>query len=262
MKTILSQNIIAVTIGTVIFSLALVISAFLVSNTDFYIRTLGGDQLASGETPNTISVDGQGRVYVKPDMVTFTVSASSTKPTSKEALNGVNEKISAVQKVLKEEGVDENDIQTASLNIYTEYDYKDSGRTVLGQTANQSLSVKIKNIDSDASKAASIIDKVANISNIEIYSITFDIEDKTEIFTKAREEAFKKAEQKAKELSSLGDVKLLKPIAISDSGVEYNAPVYQNTATFDKAESMASDSSLSTGKLEITTTVSVTFGIE
>lgn len=263
MKTLLSQNLVAVTAGAVIFSLALIIAAFIVANTDIYIRTLGGDGLANGSLPNTISVDGDGKVYAKPDMVTFSVSASETRNSSEEALNAVNDKMANVQSILKDEGIDGNDIQTSNLSIYTEYDWTESGRKILGQRASQSLEIKLKNIDGDASKAAKIIDRVSTINNIEISSITFDIEDKTEIFTQAREEAYKKAQQKAEELAKLGGVKLLKPISISDSTVDYSASVYKNTAVFEESLNAAdSDTSLLTGQLELRSTVSVMYGIE
>ncbi len=254
----------AVIAGAAVFGVALIATGFLVSQTDIYVRSLGGGELSEGKVANTISVNGQGKVFAKPDMVTFSITVSERRDTTSDALDAANEKISKVQDALKSEGVDEKNIQTSNFSIYPEYDWQRDQQTLLGYRASQTLTIEIKDIDEKATKAATVIDKVSEIQQIEISSIAFDIEDKTELFSLAREEAFKKAKQKAEELANLGDVELLKPISITDSNIDYNPPVFSNYAKLavDQAESSAGSTSISTGQLELNITVEVVFGIE
>lgn len=247
----------------VIVSLAIVISAFLISRTGIYIKNTGGVE-SNGKVSNTISVSGDGRVSAKPDMVRINVGFQETAPTSQVALSRVNEKVSTAMTVLKNNGIPESDITTDNLSIYTEYDYSGSSRRVIGQRASQSLEVKIKKIDAKGEKAAKIIDQLSSIENVQMHGIYFDIEDKTQFFTQARELAFNKAQQKAEELAKLSKVKLTKPISISDSTYDIAPqPRMSNVAEFKAlSSSIANDTQISTGELNISANLSILWGIE
>ncbi|MGI5840905.1 MAG: SIMPL domain-containing protein [Patescibacteria group bacterium] len=247
----------------IIVSLALIVSAFLISKTGIYIKNTGGVE-SNGKVSNTISVTGDGRVAAKPDMVRVNIGFQETAPTSQAALTKVNEKIASVMTVLKNNGIPESDITTDNLSIRTEYDYSGSARRVVGQRASQSLEIKIKKIDAKAEKASKIIDEISVIDNVQMNGISFDIEDKTELFSQARELAFNKAKQKAEELSKLSKVKLTKPISISDSSYDIAPlPRYTNVAEFKALdESIGSGSQISPGELNISANLSILWGIE
>ena len=117
-------------------------------------------------------------------------------------------------------------------------------------------------IDKDSEKVGKIIDTLGAINGLELNSVNFDIEDKKEFFSKAREQAFEKAQQKAAEYAKFGKVTLLKPISISDASISYNPPVFSNYAKMDMMAENAVGSSLPAGQLEITATVNVVFGIK
>ena len=247
-----------------IISLALILSAFLISRTGIYIKNTGGVE-SNGKVSNTISVDGDGKVFAKPDMVQVNVSFQETASTSKAALDKVNEKIDSAMKVLKNNNIPESDVATGNLNIYTEYDYSNSYRRIVGQRASQSLEIKIKKIDSKATKATKIIDELSSIDNLQINGISFDIEDKAEFFSKARELAFNKAKQKAEELAKLSKVKLTKPISISDSTYDISPVSYTTNVAQLKSfgsGAVANDTQISTGEMGISANLSILWGIE
>ncbi len=250
-------------IPILIVSLAVVISALFISRTGIYIKNTGGVE-SNGKVSNTISVSGDGKVSAKPDMVQLTVGFQEIAPTSKAALEKVNSKIDAVMNILKNNNIPESDITTSNLNIYTEYDYSNSTRRVVGQRASQSLEIKIKKIDAKATKASKIIDELSSVDNLQMNGIYFDIEDKTQFFSKARELAFNKAKQKASELAKLSGVKLVKPISISDSTYDVTPMPYLSNVNQYKTlnSAVASDAQISTGEMSISTNLSILWGIE
>ncbi|MBU0975584.1 MAG: SIMPL domain-containing protein [Patescibacteria group bacterium] len=236
-------------------------STLIVKGTKFYIKNIGTGVTDEGEILNSISVTGDGKVYAKPDMVEFNVSISELKPTSKEALSAVNEKIASIKKKLKDGGVKDEDIKTQNLTLAPEYDYRNGQSYLEGQRATQALNVTLKKIDEKAEKVANIIDSVSEIDNVYIGWIRFDIEEKGDYFTQARELAFGKAKQKAGELADMAEVELLDPLSISDASIDYASQyTQQNVArSFESADEVQTE--ISTGQLEISIRLNVKFGI-
>ena len=61
-----------------------------------------------------------------------------------------------------------------------------------------------------------IISQVSEIEWVFVNSINYDIDDKTEYYSQARELALKKANQKAEDLAKYAWVNLWKPVSISE----------------------------------------------
>lgn len=250
-------------ITTAIVALTIILSAFFISRTGVYIKNTGGVE-SNGKISNAISVSGDGQVFAKPDMVEINVGFQELASTSKDALDKVNSKVDQAMKILKNNNIPDTDITTNNISVNTEYDYSTATRKIIGQRASQSMSVKVKKIDAKAAKAVKIIDELSAIDNIQMNGISFDIEDKTQLFTKARELAYNKAQQKAQELASLSKTKLSKPISISDSTFDITpVPMTTNVAQF---KSMAVDSAnqtqIATGQMGITANLSIVWGME
>jgi hypothetical protein len=246
----------------VIVSAAVILSALIFKSTGIYIKSISGAEV-NGRVSDTISVSGDGKVTARPDMVELTVSISNLAATSQQSLDKTNQKVSQITQILKNNGLPDTDYQTTGLNIYTEYDYSNSTRRITGQRSTQSLEIKIKKIDDKATKAAKIIDELSAVDNIEINGITFNIEDKTKLYTQARELAFGKAKQKASELANLAGVKLTKPVSISDSNVEVSPVRYSNTAQLKMADSaIGGGTEISTGEMSVSSNIQILWGIE
>lgn len=255
---------------TILFSVfcvcsTIIAAVFLLQKTSFYIKDLGNGVTDNGEVLNTISVKGDGKVYAKPDKAEFSVRVTKTRDTSKQALEEVNKRISKIKERLDKKGVVEKDIQTSNLSIYPDYDWKNNNWVLVGQRASQTLTVSVRNIGEKATKIAEILDEVASVDDVRIFSIKFDIESKKDIFSQARELAFKKAEQKASELAELASVELLDPVSIKDVSTDFNKGTYEVTQTnvaFEYEEyNSQTRSEISSGQLEIKVRLDVKFGI-
>ena len=244
--------------GTVAFSMV------MLKNTGIQIQNAGG-VTESGALQNSISVSGEGRVMAKPDLVRISAGVSEIGKTTKEAQEKANKKLNQIISILEENGVAKKHLQTQRLSFYPEYDWhKDDGRELVGQRAEQTLSIQIHDIDKDEKKVTNILDALGNIDGLRVNSVNFDINDKEGFFSQAREKAFEKAEQKAKELARMGNVKLLKPITISESSMNYQPPMLRNYAKMEMVmdSRVSSGSSLPSGELEVTATISVVYGIK
>lgn len=249
-------------ISVIIFSVALLLGALFISQTNFTIRQIGAS--LDGSTPsNSISVAASGEAFLKPDTLTMRIGVSEKAATTKKAIEAANTKINEVRALVLKSGVAEKDVQTSSLSLYPDYDYNNGTQVLIGQQASQTLTVKMRDIGEDAAKAASLIDNVATINNITLNSINFSAEDDAAAVTAARQEAMDKAKAKAEELAAAAGVSVLAPISITESTDSYSTPTYYarsyaEAAVFDDA----GDTEISTGELGVSVNVSVLYAIE
>jgi uncharacterized protein YggE len=100
-------------------------------NTDFYITSTSNNELPNNLVANTISVQGDGKIFATPDMLIINLSVEETKETTQAAQTEVNTKINKIKEILKNYEVKDSDIQTKNVNVYPEYDYRDSGKILL-----------------------------------------------------------------------------------------------------------------------------------
>jgi len=250
---------------TTIFSVVIICAvlfgmSYNLKNTGISIRNTG---TVGSNVQNSINVYGEGKISVTPDIVMIRAGVSETRDTTKEAQKATNQKIAKILEILRTYNVPDKNIQTSNLSFDEKYDWSVNERKIIGQEVRQTLAIKIPEIIEDSTKVTNILDELGNVDGLELNSVIFDLEDKKEAYTKAREKAFKKAQQKAEELADLSDVKLLKPITVTEGSSRSYPPIYANYA---KAEmdmgNTGGESSLPSGELEITTKLNVIFGIE
>src|SRR3989344_3372001 len=95
-----------------LYLLALVLSEFK------SMRYIGSGVSAS----NTITVSGEGEVTAVPDTATFSVTIQERARTVEAAQETATEKSNEIVDYLKEEGIEEKDIQTTDYSVYPEYE--------------------------------------------------------------------------------------------------------------------------------------------
>ena len=170
------------------------------------------------KTEHSISVQWDGEVYATPDTLILSFRVEETAPTTAEAQKNANEKINKVKEIIKQFNVDSTDIKTTNVNVYEQFDRKDSWRVSLWYTASHSLEVKIKKANVENEWIGSeIIAQISEIGWILVNNISYDIEDKAPFYAEARKLAMEKAYQKASDLAKYGNVKLWDPISIIEN---------------------------------------------
>jgi uncharacterized protein YggE len=220
------------------------------------------------ERKSSVSVVGTGTISVKPDMIQMSISLSKTAQTTKLAQEEIGKMVRQALEVLKNSGVEDKNITTASLSFNPEYDYRPSRRVLVGQRAEQTITFSIHDIQTDSEKASQIIDRLVQINGIELNQMSFSVKNNTEHFAKSRELAFRKAEEKAKQYAELSGLKVARVLSISEETDQNNFPVYRQKMLQNSMQEMVADmassgsTALPSGELEITTKIMAEFILE
>ena len=205
----------------------------------------------------TVSVSGEGIVTVEPDMVSFNISVSESAETTAVAQQKTNKKISVILDQLKQQGIEDKDIKTESINFSTDYKWNDGERTVIAQRASQNISVTVN----DLSVFPTLIDSLGtSVDGFEIYGTNFDVADKAKYYAEARSLAYKSALEKAELYALRAGMNVERPLTITENGnTGFSNRLLMKTATTMAAESMSVDTQIPEGTLEVSISVSVQF---
>ena len=207
--------------------------------------------------PQEITITGEGKVFVKPDIALVDLGVKTEARKSVDAVSQNNEKMNAIIKAVKDLGVDEKDIRTSAYNLYPVYDYIESGRVFVGYSLDQQISVKIRNFD----KISDVLDKATLEGANTIGDLQFTIDDLEKSRADAREKAIEQAKAKALVLANQAGLKLIKLVNISEEYASSPQPMYEMSGSanvFDKS-SVAPD--IQSGQSEINTTVYLTYRV-
>jgi uncharacterized protein YggE len=160
-----------------------------------------------------------------------------------------------VMDALRQLEIAEEDIQTVDYSIQAEIDWDDDEHRVIGYVVNNSVRVKMR----DMERVGDVLDAVTEAGANNVYGIQFTFDDPSALQEQARAEAMDEARKKAEALAELGGVRLGAPRTISES--TYETPYYLD-AVYAAAESgRGGGTSVSTGQLEVTVQVQVTYDI-
>jgi uncharacterized protein YggE len=212
---------------------------------------------------STVSVSGIGAVMAQPDMVQITINFSHVAQTTKQAKEEVDQKIRQILDILKEEGVEDKNIRTASLNYGAEMEYRDGRAVQVGQRADQAIMAIVNDIINDSNKFSALLDKITAIDRVVIRDIKFDTENKTELYKQSRELAYQKALDKANQYATLSGLKVVKTLTITEErsrDILFGA--YQKNVAYEAAASAGPSASVPTGEQEVTSEIMVTFLLE
>jgi uncharacterized protein YggE len=221
------------------------------------------------ETENTITVTESGEVYAKPDLALITFSVTNEAKTVAEALSENTKNMNAVIEAVKEQGVEEKDLKTTNFNIYPRYEWRQteiclippcpSGeRTLVGYEVNQSLQVKIRDLE----KTAEILQAAADAGANQVGDLQFTVDKEDEFKKQAREEAIKKAKAKAQELAKELGVRLVRVSNFSESGLGVRYYALEKSAVPAAMGGEEEMPEIETGENKIEVTVTITYDIK
>ncbi len=203
---------------------AVAVAVFLI----LFLGTLTVNQIKEGryigqesQFKNTISVSGQGKVVGKPDIGQVSLSVISQATTVAAAQKSNTEKMDKVTKAIKDLGIKEEDLKTASYTIMPRYQYSAGRSDIIGYEVSQSLEVKIREL----TKVGEILGKAAEAGANQVGSLNFTFDDPEKLKSEARQEAIDNAKAKAKDLAKALGVTLGKVSSFSESSSDGSIPV-------------------------------------
>ena len=241
-------------VGVVVISLALVLSLVGFSACTAGPTTIGTVDLNTQQ--EGIWVNGQGEVTVTPDLATLWLGVEAQADTVTEAQSQAVEAMDNVMTALTDNGVDEDDIQTQYFSIDQVTRWDDDEYVVIGYRVTNMVIAKIRDIDN----VGAIIDAVAEAGGdlTRINNIAFSVDDPSEYYEEAREEAMADAKAKAEQLADLAGIELGQPTYISEGNI-YPPIVYRDAGM---APEEGYTTSIGPGEIELTLTVQVAYAIE
>ncbi len=218
---------------------------------------------------NTITLSGHGEVQAVPDIATVYFTISKDAKTVKEAQDMVAEVEKKALASLKENKVAEKDIKTQNASFYPKYEWKSSSspvcmmqycppggsQVIVGYTASESLTVKVRNTD-DAGK---IMQGLGALGVSDLSGPNFSIDDEDALKADARKEAIVDAREKAEALAKDLGVKLGKVVSFSENG-GYAYPMMYSKDMMNSSAASA-PASLPKGENTISSDVTITYEI-
>lgn len=158
---------------------------------------------------NSVSVTGQGKVTYQPDIAIVTLGVQIDKVAKPdEALNQLNDKITKVVAAIKALGIAPEDIVTQNYSLYPQYDYVNNVSSLSGYSANQLITVKVRDIKTVPDKVSRVIAEASRAGVNQVSGVSFDVSSLNDLKQQARVEALGDANAKAVKMASAADVKL------------------------------------------------------
>lgn len=218
-----------------------------------------------GISARTFSVTGDGKASAIPDIAQFTFSIITQGGTNIPSLQKENsDKSNAVIDFVKSQGVDAKDITTQNYNIEPRYESFSCPQPIfgieisprpcpppkiVGYTISQTVSVKVRDFAKIGGLLAGVVEKGAN----SVSQLSFTVDNPDTYKNQAREEAIKKAQEKARTMAEQAGFKIGKLISIDESGIFPGPFGMGGAVAFDKAVSAAP--TIEPGSQEITVNV-------
>ena len=220
-----------------------------------------------GDTKLQISISGEGKVSVRPDIATINASIVTEGKYLKDVQDENSKKSNVLVAYLKSMGVVDADIKTVGYNISPQYRYPqpcpygsvcpDSSNQpqIIGYHVDNSYEIKIR----DLTKAGDILGGVVGAGANQVSNISFTIDEPDTLKAEARKKAIDDAKAKAEKLAhDLG--RSVGPIITFSEGGSGIPMMYQSEVAYGKGGGMASPApAVAPGENDIVVDVSITY---
>jgi uncharacterized protein YggE len=211
------------------------------------------DQTNDNALLRTITVIGEGTANIEPDIAQAVVGVQISNRDLEEATSEAQQRMEAILTALQDQGVAEQDIQTANFNIFVERLPGPEGQLTdeLLYRVNNEVRVIIRDLDNISPVLNAAIEAGAN----NIYGVNFSIDDPSTGRAQAREDAINNASSKAQDLARLANVQLGEVVRISEI---ISSPIIP----FAQAEALGGGGPIVPGQLEVTVRLEVVYAMQ
>jgi uncharacterized protein YggE len=211
---------------------------------------------ADADLRSTVTVVGDGRVLVEPDVANVSFGVEATGQTLAAAQADASTRMQTVIDTLIGLGVPREEIRTSRLSANPIYDQNDRG-VIRGYSANNSVQVKLR----DLNRVGAIVDAVTAAGANRVEGVSFAVEQLTAPKNQARGQATQDARAKADQLASLAGLRVTSVKAIQES--DASAPPPRPQPAIQRPEAtFAAPPPVEPGTQEVRTQVTVTYVVE
>ncbi|MDJ0437069.1 SIMPL domain-containing protein [Rhodococcus qingshengii] len=168
--------------------------------------------------PSTVTVTGTATATAVPDIVRLTIGVSVTQTAVSDAFDAVARLSTALTETLHARGVRGADLTTAGLSVHPQTHWSDGGRQeTTGFTASTTFRVVLRELEPEAANSpAAVIAACVSVGGdaIRLDGLEFDLDDRSDLATRARELAWTAAESKARQFAYLADKDLVEVLEV------------------------------------------------
>lgn len=215
----------------------------------------------------TINVSGTGEVFMVPDIGQFTFAVRAEGGDGETAQAESAESLNTIVDWLQAEGVAESDIKTTQYSLQPKYRYEERAcvnqngycppgeRIIDGFTANQSVEVKVRDLDT----ASKLISGVGERGATNISGLQFTLDDESAVREEARMQAIAEAKAKAETLANALDKELHRLVGFHEN--DGGQPVPYGMGGDEMMREQAADSApaLPAGENEVKVQVNLSY---
>ena len=222
----------------------------------------------SAVSSRQISVTGEGKVSVRPDIAVFTASVITQSKKISDAQTQNSGRANAIIDFLKQRGVAQKDIKTTSYNISPQYQYFNSPPCttfpcppqkppeIASYEIRNTIEIKVRGLAS----ADTLIEGVTNAGANEVGALVFRVDDEKAAKAQAHAQAIADAQLKAWQIATALGVRLGRITGYYDQADTPPPPMYESAGASGmmlKAASAAPP--VQPGTQEIRASVGVTY---
>lgn len=208
----------------------------------FFVVSMGNILRGNDTLRPQLNVNGEGKIFVRPDIAAFTATVVTDAARVGDAQNQNTSRSNAIIDFLKKNNIQGKDVKTTNYSIQPQYRY-DTGRPcqvlsdesipcfpvtnvvprIVSYQVYHSLEIRVR----DLSKVDDILQGVVSAGANQVGSIAFMVEDEKAVIAAARKQAIDDAQAKAMVLARDLGVRITKMAGFSESG---GVPVYYSRA--------------------------------
>jgi uncharacterized protein len=203
---------------------------------------------------HTVTVSGMGQVSVAPDVADVMIGVMVQKPTVAAAQSSAATSMTAVLAAVKKDGVADKDIVTTDVSLSPVYDYS-GGSTprLVAQQFSNTVKVTVRNLQS----LATVVDDAIAAGATTVNSVSFRLDDPTQIQAQARLLAMRDARAKADELTSAAGASVKGVATITETTTQVSPVYYASAALYSKSAGVSTP--IQTGSTDIVVQVTVSY---
>jgi uncharacterized protein YggE len=206
-------------IGASALTLLLMAALFLSAGTGWFTPPAVEAQeepqpVVSATVNRAITVVGEGKVSIEPDIARVSIGVETMKNTVQEASAENKTTVEAVLAALRAQGIEDKDIQTSGFSIYAER-YGPEGPLPEGDVryrVSNNVAVVIRNLEN----VGTVLDAAVEAGANNIYGVEFALDDTSAVESDARQKAIADAKAKAEDIATLSSLTLGEVVSVSE----------------------------------------------
>lgn len=212
-------------------------------------------------TPEIMRVSAEGKVTATPDMATIKIGVISDNIDAIAVKNQNNQKMNQVTNYIKKQGINSQDIQTSELYVVPKYNYTNGQNSIIGYQATQTVTVKIKHVDTSKAVLEKILSEVVNYGANNIQGMNFSFVNTKKLKETARIDAINNAKDKATQMAAAANLALGKIINVVEGADDNAYPTARAMMSFNAAQAKSVEPNIELGAEEITGNITLLFEV-